>query len=397
MRVRDIVLYHEGGIKRMDQNPSVVIPQIYNLKQYTELVDGDYGHLGYPNFPVDKDIGGPFFLRGRKEVFQPVYVGRISRPGAPLKETYEGWMTPPEIGGALGFVGGKLADPTSWGATAYKRMRPDLPSFNLANAIYELKDVPGMLKQRFTPELREIGNTFLAYQFGWKPLLQDVRDTVLTQMSAQKRLNQLIRDNGRPVRRKIMLEDTRISTTYDNVKTYPVAGMVPVLTSQFYQGAECIHNLYDYRRTWASAQFRYWLPEGPRDIVWKRRMLANIFGLNVTPDMVYKAVPWTWLVDWFSNAGDVISNMSGGMAGRLAADRYYLMQERGAYYTLQSTQRFCKDDGKFSLITVNGTNTCQWYHKVRMKGDPFGLNTSPNQLTGMQQAILGALGLSRLR
>jgi len=396
MRSRSTILNHAGGVKRMASNPDTVIPEINNLSIYTELVDGDYGHLGYPDFPKDKDIGGPFFLRGRKEVWQPVYVGRINRPGAPLKETYEGWMTPPTIGGALGFVGGKLADPTSWGATAYRRMRPDLPSFNGLNALYELKDVPEMLRQRFKPILQDVGNAFLSWKFGWDALRSDCQNLVKTQMSAQKRLAQLIRDNGRPVRRRIMLEDTVLAHPYDNVKTYPVAGMVPVLESQFYGGAEAIHNLFDYRRTWASAQFRYWLPEGPRDIVWTRRMLANIFGLNLTPDMVYKAIPWSWLVDWFTNAGDVISNMSGGMAGRLAADRYYLMQERGAQYTLQSTQTFFRDDGHDTKFTVTGTNFANWYHKVRMRGDPFGLNTSPNQLSGMQLAILGALGLSRL-
>jgi hypothetical protein len=396
MRSRHLTLYHYGGVKKLAGSPDANVPQIFQAQYDTELVDGDYGHWGYPDFPPMKDIGGEFFLRGRKEICEPVYVGRINRPGAPLHETYEGWMTPPVIGGALGFVGGKLVDPSNWGATAYRRMRPDLPSFNGANALYELKDVPGMLKQRFTPDLRGAGNYFLALKFGWEALLNDCRNLVQTQRVAQKRLAQLIRDNGRPVRRKVLLEDVVISRGYDNVVTSPVVGMVPVLTTPFYQGCTIIHNLYDYRKTWASAQFRYWLPEGPRDINWTRRMLANIYGLNVTPDMVYKAIPWTWLGDWFVNASDVITNMSGGMAGRCAADYYYLMQERGGLYTLQSTQRFCRDDGHDTIFSVSGTNAANWYHKIRLRGDPFGLNTSPNQLTGMQLAILGALGLSRL-
>jgi hypothetical protein len=125
-------------------------------------------------------------------------------------------------------------------------------------------------------------------------------------------------------------------------------------------------------------------------------MLARIFGLRPSPIVVYNAIPWTWLADWFVNAGDVVSNLSMGVADRLAADRFYIMQERGAWSKLESTCSFMRADTN-DVNTVSGTASEVWAHKVRVKGDPFGLNTQPNQLTGMQLAILGALGLSRLR
>ena len=360
----------------------------------TELVEGDRGNWGYPDFPPDRDIGGPFFVRGHKRVMPKVSVGKIIRPGAPNEETYTGCVGPSlEI---LSMVSGKLADPSSWGATAYNRMRPDKPNFEGLNAIYELKDLPGMLEQRLR-RISDIGNYYLALQFGWKPLYRDVVNLVKTQMSAQDRLKQLIRDNGRPVRRKIMLEDVRLPGGYTDSIGYPVSAMQPILPTQFYAGQHVTKlNLYDYRKTWASAQFRYWLPEGPRDILWTARMMARIFGFNPTPKVVYNAIPWSWLVDWFTNAGDVIANMSGGIADRLAADRFYLMQERGAYGTLEGMGVYYRYPD-FAPVRVSGTASEQWYHKVRLKGDPFGLNTSQNNLSGMQLSILGALGLSRLR
>jgi hypothetical protein len=394
MRSKLINLYGQAGVKKTQGSPDshVSLRQLY---WKTELWEGDTGHWGYPDFPPDRDCGGNFGLQGLKKVNPWIKIPKIIRPGAPYKETYEGYVTPDlDI---LGFVGGGwLADPSSWGASAYNRMRPDKPSFQGLNALYELKDVPGMLKQRFTPDLRGAGNYWLALKFGWEPLLRDCRNLVTTQMGAQDRLKQLIRDNGRPVRRKIMLEDVILSQGYKDVYTYPVAGMYPILPTQFYVGQSVTKlNLYDYRRTWASAQFRYWLPEGPRDIVWTARMLGRIFGLNPTPSVVYNAMPWSWLVDWFTSAGDVVANMSAGVADRLAADYYYLMQERGAYSERESQCTFMRE-ADMQPITVSGKASENWYHKRRVRGDPFGLNTSPNNLSGMQLSILGALGLSRL-
>ncbi len=395
MRTRETVLEKYLGTHLIKGSPPDILNGV-QLRWTTSLINGTEGHWGYPHFPPLKDIGGDFLVSSFKRVRPFIPVGKIVRPGVPLEETYEGCVMPDLD--YLGPVGGNLTDPSAWGATAYNRMRPDKPSFSGLNSIYELKDIPEMLRMRFIPHgLKDLGNFHLALQFGWLQLLRDCRNLVSTQMSAQDRLKQLIRDNGRPIRRKIMLEDVILPGRRENELGYPVAGTQPILTTGFYQGqSTTVFNLYDYRRTWASAQFRYWLPDGPRDINWTRNMLARIFGLRVTPAVVYNAIPWTWLADWFTNAGDVVANLSGGVADRLAADRYYLMQERGAYASLQSSNTFLRYGG-LTKFTVSGTASENWAHKVRVKGDPFGLNTSQNTLSGMQLSILGALGLSRLR
>jgi hypothetical protein len=274
-------------------------------------------------------------------------------------------------------------------------MKPDKPSMSGLNAIYELKDVPGMLRQRFHAQnLHEIGDYYLALQFGWKPLLSDICSFVLTHMNAQKRLEQLIRDEGRPVQREINLEDS----FYQNSRNSG-SGMYlyPLLVGYFYQDSgKFTYTDGTYVKRWAKARFRYWLPEGPRNVAWTNSMKDKIFGFKPTPQVVYRAIPWTWLIDWFSNVGDMISNLETSLVDRLAADYFYVMEtiENRSELTASAT---VFQEGTLNPFSVSATGTAHRGWKTRLPGDPFGWGTSQSSLSGVQLSILGALGLSRLR
>jgi len=365
-------------------------------RRWSNLIDGAGGHYGYPNFPSDRDVGGKFTLHFSETQSFPQYLGEIQGYGPYSNISYKGsWMATLPLYGDPGFYW----DGNSFGhaAVAYDKMKPDHPNMNLLNAIYELKDVPEMLRQRFQKNgLASLGSYYLGLKFGWEPLLKDVRDFVLTHLNAQKTLKQLIRDEGKPVRRRITLE----SASRDPVENSgPGAGPTePLFNSYMYDGT---HSQFAYRelitsKTWASAQFRYWLPPGPRDVEWKARMLAAIFGLKPTPSSVYKAIPWSWLVDWFSNVGHVISNLDTSLVDRLAADYFYVMRQDGVTRSRTSTLGFFTK-GSLAPFTATSLATSFSGTKTRIKGDPFGFGTPQNSLSGVQLSILGALGLSRIR
>jgi hypothetical protein len=124
-------------------------------------------------------------------------------------------------------------------------------------------------------------------------------------------------------------------------------------------------------------------------------MLFRLYGLRPTPSVIYNAIPWSWLIDWFSNAGDIIENLEVGVADRLAADYMYMMRENWGHVERFSTARIYRENGIIADITSTSQRLLSV--KTRVLGDPFGFNTSANNLTGMQLSILGALGLSRLR
>ncbi len=354
-----------------------------------KTLDVTSGHYGFPqfNFP---DVGGPFRLYGFESSCTPVYAGELWRGGA-IDQRYVGSLAPLLPGNSPS----DIVDGAARAAEAYSRMKPTAPSFNALNSIFELKDLPGMLQQRFLAKgLHEIGDYHLALNFGWKPLFQDIANLVTLQRTAQARLKQLLRDNGKPVRRRITLSSTN-EINWTGTGNY-YGAFNPVFVTQYYAREPRLTQTERYKdRWWATARFRYWLPGGPRDVKWSRRQLRRIYGLRLAPSVVYRAIPWSWLVDWFTNTGTVLQNMEAGVADRLAADNFYMMRERTFERTNQAQAEFFRKSGE--VVSFTGSSSSIGSCKSRIKGDPFGINTNQNQLSGMQLPILGALGLSRVR
>jgi hypothetical protein len=117
--------------------------------------------------------------------------------------------------------------------------------------------------------------------------------------------------------------------------------------------------------------------------------------LYLSPQFCWNALPWSWLADWFSNAGSILENLDVGVADRLAADYMYVMRTK--LYTLQHTNTLKLQTLDGSPVPVSVTSLQQSAISTRLAGDPFGFSTSQNSLTNTQLSILGALGLSRLR
>lgn len=286
-------------------------------------------------------------------------------------------------------------DGSAWAASAYAKMKPTKPSFSGFASLIELwKDTPEMLRQRFLekPGFNQIGNYYLALKFGWGPLLQDVVNTVTFQRKAQQRLQWLFAHNGKPVRRRVDLASS--SNTYQ-VGSYPQDHPSPGFVSQFYSGPQStIRTRTDDDRVWACARFRYYLPGASDNIVWKLKTIATLYGLKPTPGAIWKVMPWSWLVDWFSNTGDILSNLDSDMDARLAADWFYVMRETKSTQVTQQNGHFYGLN--LDPIPYSCSTTQEATHKSRIVGDPFGWATAASSLSSMQLSILGALGVSRL-
>jgi hypothetical protein len=367
---------------------------------YNQLVWGAEGHYGFPGMNTGTNIGGSFLVNYDRTIRRGVDV-HIRGNGPYSPDSYKGRMFAnvaapwgiPEGGGQNGGV----PMINSVGATAYNKLRPDRPEFSAFNAIFELREFPSMLMQRFAKNgLKDIGDYHLALEFGWKPLLRDVVSAVQTQMGMQKRLAQLIRDEGRPVRRRVQLfaEDRYITPQNYNAWNGEFG---PSFVSYFYNnwGNHPVSIVRGNRHlAWASARMRYWLPPGPRDVNWTRSMKESIFGLYPSPAQVWKAIPWSWLVDWFANVGDLIESVQTTLDDRLAADYFYVMYRSENYCRQTSTTHLTDISGK--PFTISATSERAQGYKMRLQGDPFGWGTKPGSLSGSQLAILGALGLSKV-
>jgi hypothetical protein len=115
----------------------------------------------------------------------------------------------------------------------------------------------------------------------------------------------------------------------------------------------------------------------------------DLYGVRITPTNLYNAVPWSWLVDWFSNARDYVDRASDWLIDSMAAEYFYVMHQQKRVWTYTNVLPF--PSGTLSLSASRTVET-----KVRIEGSsPYGVDVSWDNLTPRQLAILTSLAISR--
>lgn len=291
------------------------------------------------------------------------------------------------------------------GATGWNKFRPTRPGVDLGQSIGEAKDIPRMLRTtakgfhglwrsmggsatEFAP--KRVADHWLNTQFGWLPFLSDLRGLYETTKNLDRRLKRLRRYNGKWEKRGGSFDTEQSKTVnyeVDNtIGLWPAASGVLDSTGGYYRRTTTIS-----RRCWFVARFRYYIPGKPDSWHWKARAIAMLYGLAPSPSLLWELTPWSWLIDWWSNAGDCIANVSSSIIDNLAAKYAYVMRHSVGTLDYHGANRLL--DGR--LIT--GHWKIEYERKSRAAASPFGFGLSTGDFTARQWSILAALGLTRLR
>lgn len=286
------------------------------------------------------------------------------------------------------------------GATAISLCAPTNPTSNLGTALAEAKreglpSLPGIQSwKNRTAIAKAAGSEFLNYAFGWAPLVSDVTSVRDTARHHRDLLKQYRRDEGKNVRRQFSFPDETSTSSVDIPGQEAVApglsgglgefnGSYPVLTVE----------TVSTTKRWFNGCFTYGGPshsDSVKKAIGYGSDADHLYGITLTPDVLWELAPWSWAVDWFSNTGRVINNVTNfGLYGLIM--RYgYIMEEhiRETTYTLNGTQIKGVDAvPSSSNITVS---------KVRRPANPFGFGLSWDGLSATQTAIAAAVGITRL-
>jgi len=288
-----------------------------------------------------------------------------------------------------------------YGPTAYARFKPGQPTGSVGQFLGESHEWPRMLRnlprllhgrlKRFS----DLGKRYLEVMFGWVPFVNDLLGMVETQRSLEKNLAQLVRDNGKGIRREGTLFET---TTKAETLQVGYGYVSPVTVTAFHGPSSSqrrVRATTTTEKVWFSGRFRYWIPD-VGTVAWRRRAIRTLYGGDLTPKLVWDLVPWSWLVDWFTNVGDVIDNVSENAASNLTADYAYLMGSRiSVRETTWTGLLRDPDTGRLEPVSCSATETAS--SKTRAAASPYGFGVTLSSLSGRQLAILGALGISRTR
>jgi hypothetical protein len=240
-----------------------------------------------------------------------------------------------------------------------------------------------------TKVAKDAADEYLNIQFGWRPLVSDITDFGKVVRNADAVLKQYERDAGRLVRRRTNLPTDRES--WETTTPSPTI-WEPVSSNLRATGGTGITRHSITRRRWFSGAFVYHLPTGydSRSRLDRYALLADRLGLSLTPDTLWNLAPWSWAVDWFSNAGDVIQNVSNFSNDGLVMAYGYVM-EHSIHRVTYTWDLPHVNGGRLNVQPL----TLVTESKVRVGANPYGFGVTWDDLSPFQLSILGALGISK--
>lgn len=282
-----------------------------------------------------------------------------------------------------------IATPSNgeYAAKLVARTSPSRPSVDLPVSIAELRELPSLVRDsgnfRYSKlarhlarkglggGLRRASQLNLMIQFGIMPLISDAQKLLIFQKLVDSRLKELKRLKQRGVRRTIELD--RFSNAWQGnlvlQSSYATVGcLLSKVTTLVVRG----HVRYSPNfapETWTDSQMRL-------------QALRAVLGATLDFKTAWELMPWSWLIDWFSSAGDLLASTRNIIP--VTRDKVVIMRET----TTQS--RSLNKWASTGLSVEDLSCDCTW--KVRRTANP-SLNAHMPVLTNRQLSILGSLSV----
>lgn len=326
------------------------------------------------------DVGGAWYLHRTTHEINPLERNDVHCVGPVAGTAIVGWTS----GNALHLLPTD-SELKGLGTTAISRVTPNNPSVSVSQTLGEAREGfpkmfgSGLLKEK-TRLLKGGSKEYLNVQFGWLPIISDLKKYAHTVKHRNEIIRSFKKGSDRKIRRRYPFPP--------NVSTDSRAGTV--ITSPSHGASGMLGTMTEFResRSWFSGAFRYHIPLGS-DILSKLDRYdsyANkLLGVSLTPDTVWNLAPWSWAADWFSNTGDLMTNVSNLGNDGMVMQYGYMMSS-------------AKNERTVTFGNTSGGRG--YYRKVietkrRIPASPYGFDMTWDGLTNRQLAILAAIGLTR--
>lgn len=367
-------------------------------KCFDELHPGPPYKTGGPldlwKFQFSSPIFGAFNIRSSRipTLSTKWYKGRWFRN--PLPETsfpLSGWKT-------------NWDDVSSFGPQGWNKFRPIRPGASLGTALAELRETWSSLmkraidfKQGYKYWIQNPAKTLLESNFGWIPLANDIEDAINTFRNVDAMIDRIRKMNGRWEHRGGV-----VAKMEESWETTGNSHIAPILATSFYTAAgqsspyipPCTIKWKYESKVWFEGMFKYYIPNIDTK-EWESTARRKLLGLELTPSTLWELIPYSWLADWVSNAGDMFANMDDGLAENLVCKYAYVM--RHSIVTAELNQRHIFMAPYPDGVRYDNSHTIihTWERKQRVQATPFGFGLDAGSFTPKQIAIMAALGLSR--
>jgi hypothetical protein len=283
------------------------------------------------------------------------------------------------------------------GTMALAQTNPNSPVLDVWNFLFELKDIPRMVKDVFkymrkygpNPKKnwprsgngareisKDIGSAYLNWTFGWDLLFRDIAGLLDFVGAVEKRQREL-EDLSSGVLKKTATIGTFTGTNHQDFYWGPLYSAA----SQLRVVWEAEQKIWARVRYVPSAEtFKY-----RNSMTDYQRAKQLVFGHTPSMDTLWNALPWSWLLDWFTTAGDYFAanrNQLGVTVDDVAIMRHVTVKIKSADFISNP------HNASFEL---NKNFAWSHRHRVRWTGLPVVTAFMPN-LSIKQLSILAAIG-----
>lgn len=303
---------------------------------------------------------------------------------------------------------GPKSDVNALGATAIAQCAPTNPVAEAGLAAAELyrerlPSLPGirLWKDRLRP-LLGLSDDFLNAEFGWLPLVSDIKDTAKAISKHRQILEQYKRDDGKLVRRKFHYPSESTVTEETLLPNLaranePTGEVTPSGVGPAVPAGSVVKRTETLRKTWFSGAFTYHIPDHSDSWSGMTRIASEaeqLFGINVlSPDTLWELTPWSWAIDWFTNTQDVLVNLGNAEVDGQVMRYGYMMDENIS----TTTYTMIGSSGWYNLpVGAVAPVTFKTVTKTRSGANPYGFGIGWEDLSPTQLAITAALGITRV-
>ncbi len=231
---------------------------------------------------------------------------------------------------------------------------------------------------------KALASANLAWQFGWAPIISDIKKLVGFTEAVDKRRREIDKlYSGKGLRRKVTLQSDSSSEhhIYD-IGAWPTSFK------------NVMHSNVTKTRVWATLRFK---PNSPSNLPPSDDDIARaIYGLDPhgIVSSAWELLPWSWLVDWFSTTGAILEQSSNSMGASCTSS--CLMKHRRAELRLGGGINVFGDDGvSVRFVLHPGSAVAESKERI-----PFGFSLLPSVtlpiLGSGQLSILGSLSTLRI-
>lgn len=332
-------------------------------------------------------------VTGHGDDCEPFEVHRLTTSGGRLNRSYGGtstdnwfadylcqWFRQTSNGQHLAVSG---VPSEAWRCTnAVNRTNPSQPisdvpvnALEAASGVQRLHDAGTKLRR----SIRAAGSSYLSYQFSIRPLVADTIKMLVAQDVLRQRILQVERLVGKKGLRRTVSHgkwssqvhnpSVLVQSTYDTIN-------VRMLTRTIVEARTHVRWVWDRGSG---------IRPTPEEI--RMRLIRALRGGTLDFHSLWELLPWTWLIDWFGNVGDVLKTNRNIIPARLVG--VYPMLHTKTITTWPPKAETIRG----RLTTISGGTRIR-EDKLRSIG-AVALSAQTELFSAGHLGILAALGASR--